>query len=236
MIKGFCETSPAEWPGKDCATVFLPYCNLRCPYCDTHRLVLHPDALNTWQLADILATLQTQKDRIAGICISGGEPTIHRDLPGTLKAARETGLETKLETNGTQPEVLEHLIANHLVDFVAMDVKAPLDDASYERCAGVYVPVEIIKKSLAVLAGSAGVSTVLRCTACPSLLEPEQVKRVAEDIRRLWSDGAEAASFPPLILQEFISDDPLSPSLKGTPPYSAEALSRMQAEVDAILS
>lgn len=236
MIKGFSETSPADWPGEDCATIFLPYCNLRCPYCDTYRLVLNPDALKTWQLTDILALLQSKKDRIKGVCVSGGEPTIHRDLPGILKAVRESGFETKLETNGTQPEVLDYLIGKRLVDAVAMDVKAPLDDLLYERCAGVYMPVEIIKRSLTILAGGSDVSAVLRCTACPSLLEPDRIRRLAEDIGTLWSGVARSPDPPRLILQEFIPDDPMAPALKEVAPYSDEALSRMQAQIDAILS
>ena len=235
MIKGFTETANPVWPGENCATVFLPYCNLRCPYCDAHQLVLNPGELKTVDLADVLTTLQSKKDHIDGVCISGGEPMIHRDLPDILDAVQAMGFETKLETNGTQPEILEYLLANGRVNSVAMDLKAPLDDAIYERCAGVPVPVQIIQGSLAVLA-RADAAVCLRCTVCPSLLGRDEVCQMAEDVKRLWhrvTDGSLPP--PPLTLQNFRPDDPMTPSLRKVKPFSEKELARMQTMVDTRL-
>jgi pyruvate formate lyase activating enzyme len=229
-IKGFVEASALAWPGQRCAVVSLPYCNLRCPYCHSHALILNPKALDSFSLEDILEKLKPGKDAIYGICVTGGEPTIHWGLPGLLRTIREAGFRIKLDTNGTQPEVLEHLSENKLLDCVAMDVKAPLDDAAYERCAGVYVPVDIVRKSIqAVIA--AGIPYMLQCTVVPSLLEEGDIYRLAEEIKHLGG----SATGPSLTLQQFDPADTLEPSLKNVRPLTDEALSRMQGTVNRIL-
>lgn len=228
-IKGFIENSLLDWPGQICAVIFLPYCNLRCPYCHNHQLVLKPDTLETLSFSAILERLRALKDWIDGVCITGGEPTIHKGLPAMLKTIHEAGFKTKLDTNGTQPETLHYLIAEKLVDCVAMDVKAPLDDPIYARCAGVYVPVDIIKQSIEVLA-TADIDSIFRCTVPPSLLAEPDVYRMAEDLKGLGA--GRPVSFT---LQNFNPADPLDPALKEIKPFTGEVLSRMQEEVNRIL-
>ena len=233
-IKGFIETSFLDWPGQVCAVIFLPYCNLRCPYCHNHQLVLKPDTLETISLEAILeSALGGLKDWIDGICITGGEPTIHRGLPDLLKTIHEAGFKTKLDTNGTQPEMLGHVIERKLVDSVAMDVKAPLNDAAYARCAGVFVPASIIKESIEVLM-AAGVPSVFRCTVTPTLLAESDVYLLAEQLKDLGAVRP-AASVPSLTLQNFNPADPMEPALKNVKPFTEEALSRMQDNVNRIL-
>ena len=236
VIKGFIETSFLDWPGQICAVIFLPYCNLRCPYCHNHEIVLKPDTLETIPLDTILERLLPQKDWIDGICVTGGEPAIHRGLPSLLGTIRDAGFRTKLDTNGTQPETLHYLITEKLVDHVAMDVKAPLDDMLYERCAGVHLPASIIMESIRVLARSP-VSTILRCTVCPSLLEQGDIYRLAKEIGGLWSEEASdhKTSPPFLTLQQFSPKDPMDPALKEIKPLEDEFLERMQEKVNDIL-
>ena len=234
-IKGFIETSFLDWPGHICAVIFLPYCNLRCPYCHNHQLVLKPDALESLSIDAILDRLLPLKDWIDGICITGGEPTIHRDLPALLKTIHKAGFRTKLDTNGTQPEILEYLIAEKLVDHVAMDVKAPLDDDTYARCAGVYVPVSIIKKSIEVLM-AADVPSAFRCTVTPALLAESDVCVLAEQLLDLRAGGlADSQAALSLTLQNFNPANPMDPALKNVKPFTEEALSRMQDHVNSIL-
>lgn len=234
-IKGFIETSLLDWPGQVCAVIFLPYCNLRCPYCHNHRLVLEPDTLETIPLESILDRLSPFKDWVDGICITGGEPTIHRDLPALLRKIHKAGFKTKIDTNGTQPETLHYLIAQKLVDCVAMDVKAPLDDAAYARCAGVDVPVSIIKASIEVLA-KAGVSTMFRCTVTPTLLAEDDVYRLAEQLKEIRTQNRSSAETAPfLTLQNFNPADPMEPDFKKIKPFTDEALFRMQQGVNRIL-
>jgi pyruvate formate lyase activating enzyme len=162
--------------------------------------------------------------------MTGGEPTIHRGLPGLLRTIREAGYKTKLDTNGTEPEVLEHLFEHDLLDFVAMDIKAPLNETVYERCAGVFVPVSIIERSIKVLA-AAGVPHLFRCTFVPSLLAEDDIYRLAEGLKTLVAPHGP----PILILENFDPTDPLEPALKEIEPLSKETLSRIQGRTNRIL-
>ena len=235
LIKGFIETSFLDWPGQICAVVFLPYCNLRCPYCHNHRLVLKPDTLETLSLNRILERLTALGRWIDGLCITGGEPTIHHGLPLLLKTVHEAGFKTKLDTNGTQPEILDYLFAERLVDHVALDVKAPLDDTTYSRCAGVYIPVEIVRKSIEVIMKRA-VPWTFRCTVTPSLLAEEDVYRLARELRALWSEYVNnPEAVPALTLQNFNPADPMEPALRDVKPFSPEVLTHLQTEVNRIL-
>jgi pyruvate formate lyase activating enzyme len=235
VIKGFVETSPVDWPGQNCAVIALPYCNLRCPYCYSHQLVLKPDSLETLPLERILERLEARKDPRGGVCITGGEPTIHRGLPALLETICGAGLGTKIDTNGTQPEILEYLIAKGLVDAVAMDVKAPLDDAAYARCAGVLVPVSIIKKSIEVLTATE-VACTFRCTVTPTLLSEDDIYRLAEELKGLWDENRSTQETAPfLTLQNFDPSDPLEPALRGVKPLSDQTLGHVQDRVNQIL-
>jgi len=234
-IKGFVETSSVDWPGQPCAVISLPFCNLRCPYCYSHELVLKANTLETIPLDKILNRLSPQRDRVGGICITGGEPTIHRNLPVLLETIRGAGFRTKLDTNGTQPEILAYYIAEKLLDAVAMDVKAPLDDAAYARCAGVFVPVSIIKKSIRVLM-STGVASMFRCTVTPTFLAEDDVYRLAEELKGLWDENRSRQDTPlSLTLQNFDPADPMDPDLKRVEPLPDQTLARMQDEVNRIL-
>jgi pyruvate formate lyase activating enzyme len=234
-IKGFIETSLLDWPGQVCAVIFLPYCNLRCPYCHNHQLVLQPDTLETISLETILDRVEAFSDWVDGICITGGEPTMHRGLPALLGKIHDAGFKTKIDTNGTQPDMLHHIIQEQLVDCVAMDVKAPLDDSMYARCAGVYVPVSIIKESIQVLM-AADIPCVFRCTVPPTLLAESDVSLLAEELKVLRTqEGLVEKAGPSLTLQNFNPADPMEPDLKKIKPWTEKALARMQDGVNRIL-
>jgi pyruvate formate lyase activating enzyme len=234
-IKGFVETSSVDWPGQTCAVISLPYCNLRCPYCYSHRLVLKADTLETIPLERILGRLAPLKNRVSGVCITGGEPTIHRGLPALLERIHGAGFRTKLDANGTQPEFLEYLMTEKLVDAVAMDVKAPLDDDAYERCAGVFVPVSIITKSIIVLM-STGVASMFRCTVTPTLLAEDDVYRLAGQLKGLWDENRSSPDTAlSLTLQNFDPADPMEPDLQKVEPLHEQTLAHMQDQVNRIL-
>ena len=135
-IKGFLETSFVDWPGQVAAVVFLPRCNFRCPYCHNHGLVLHPEGLQSWSLEGILDHLDGYRDWVDGVCVSGGEPTIHPGLPDLLGALRDSGWATKIDTNGARPDVVAGLLDAGLLDALALDLKAPLEPIPYRRNSG----------------------------------------------------------------------------------------------------
>jgi len=130
----------------------------------------------------------------------------------------------KLDTNGTQPEILNYLISEGLLDFVAMDVKAPLNDSKYTRASGVYVPVEIIRESIETLM-SGRVQYMFRTTVVPSLHSRDDILEIARMLK-----GALG-----LTLQNFNPKDPLDPQMRKEKPYSDEALCLLQKEVDRVM-
>lgn len=212
-IRGFLPNTLIDWPGRLAAEVFLPGCNLRCPYCHAAYLVRPNPLAETFNLEDILAHLRREAGWLDGVVVSGGEPTLQRDLDELLRRFKSAGLGVKLDTNGTQPEVLERLLAEGLVDAVAMDVKAPLDER-YRRAAGRDdLDLEAIRRSLHLLRRWAG-EYELRTTVCPAVLRPEDVIDLA----------AEVAGAPVLVLQQFRPGHCLDPALNDLEPYPGEVL------------
>ncbi|HDD35204.1 MAG TPA: anaerobic ribonucleoside-triphosphate reductase activating protein, partial [Candidatus Desulfofervidus auxilii] len=120
-IKGFQKTSLIDYPGKICSVLFLPGCNYRCPFCQNPDLIENPDKLPDIEEGYILSFLKKRKGLVDGVCITGGEPTIHKELPSFIKKIKDLGFLVKLDTNGSNPEMVEHLIKNKLLDYVAMD-------------------------------------------------------------------------------------------------------------------
>ena len=181
-IKGIQKTSLVDYPPNIVSTIFLGYCNFRCPYCHNPDLVLKADETQNIMEGDILKFLEGKKIWLDGVCISGGEPTMHKDLPGFLAKIKELGLKVKIDTNGSYPEVLKELIDKKLVDYVAMDIKAPLD--KYEKVAKINVDVENIKKSADMVRNS-GIDYEFRVTVLKELLEKDDLIKIGE-----WLKGS----------------------------------------------
>lgn len=167
-IRGVLETSFVDWPGKLCAILFLGGCNFRCPFCHNHPLVLAPESLNAVPFPELLTRLRPYKGWLGGICISGGEPTLSSGLPSMIAHLKAEGWAIKLDTNGSQPHILARLLADDLLDMVAMDVKAPLIQEKYDLCAGVAVDLQAIRESITLLENSP-VRHEFRMTILPRL-------------------------------------------------------------------
>ncbi|MFH1075525.1 MAG: anaerobic ribonucleoside-triphosphate reductase activating protein [Pseudomonadota bacterium] len=223
-IKGFIEASFLDWPGKIVSVLFLPNCNFRCPFCHNHRLVKDGLSLEEIPLDQILARLSKLRGWIDGVCITGGEPTLHEGLTSLIAAIRAEGFLVKLDTNGTHPEILRYLVRDRLLDEVAMDIKSPLREHNYSVCAGVPVSVQQIEESIDLLMGC-GVAYSFRTTVVPGLLEEDDIYEIARRVK-----GATR-----LLLQNFNPHDPLDPALKHTKPYSEESLAKMQEKVNRII-
>lgn len=125
LIRGVQKTSLVDYPGQICTTLFIGGCNLRCPWCHNSDLVLRPRELPRFQPKAILSSLEKRKHLVPAVCITGGEPTLWAQLPSFIGDLKARGFKVKLDTNGTHPEVLQALLAQQLLDYVAMDVKAP---------------------------------------------------------------------------------------------------------------
>jgi pyruvate formate lyase activating enzyme len=219
-IKGFLETSFLDWPGKLCSVFFLPYCNFRCPYCHNHSLVFHPGQYATIPLRDIFGRLRSLRNWIDGICITGGEPTLHTGLLSLIRGIKRHGLPVKLDTNGSNPRKLENLIETGEVDFVSMDVKAPLDPFRYSRSIGLSTNLQSVLKSIEILKRGM-VKYEFRMTVVPGLHTEEDIQTLSHQLRV----GRR------FILQNFNPENTLDPSLRNVTPYDPKLLKKIEREV-----
>ena len=223
-IKGFLETSFLDWPGKICSVLFLPRCNFCCPYCHNHSLVFHPEQYSSIPLEAILDRLHTFRDWIDGVCLTGGEPTLNVDLPSLIREIKRDRFLVKLDTNGSNPRMLETLVEAAEIDFVSMDVKAPLDPFSYRRSTGFSVDLNLILRSIEILKRGE-VEHEFRMTVVPELHREEDIKRL----------GHQLGAGRRFILQNFNPENPLDPSLRNTLPYDPKLLKAMEREVQEMI-
>ena len=147
-IGGFLPLSLCDFPSRPAAVVFTQGCNFRCPFC--HNGGLLAMKAGTISPRDVLDRLAQRRGLLEGVVVSGGEPCLQSDLPAFCASVKALGLAVKLDTNGSRPWVLRDLIARKLVDYVAMDVKAP--PHLYAKLAGVDVDWDVIRESIRILA------------------------------------------------------------------------------------
>lgn len=180
VIGGFQKFSLADFPGKISAIVFTRGCNFRCPYCHNPELVDPAQYSGAIPKEEVLRFLGSRTRQLQGVVVTGGEPTLHEDLPSFLAEIRELGFAVKLDTNGSNPELLQEIIHEALVDYIAMDIKAPL--RSYPRVTGVPVRVQDIERSARLVIES-GLPHELRTTYTSLLLSTEEMADIAGIVR-----------------------------------------------------
>ncbi|MEE1257940.1 MAG: anaerobic ribonucleoside-triphosphate reductase activating protein [Lachnospiraceae bacterium] len=122
LILGLNKTTLLDYPEHVAATIFTGGCNFRCPFCHNKNLVL-PQQTATYTEAEILSFLKKRVGILTGVCITGGEPTLQKDLSDFLARIKDLGYLIKLDTNGYQPDVLHNLLSKNLIDYCAMDIK-----------------------------------------------------------------------------------------------------------------
>lgn len=208
-----------DFPGKQAITIYVAGCNLRCAYCGYAGLLgsCEGNGRHDWSFAE--SYIRKRLDRIDAVIFSGGEPTLQEDLGQCLRVVKEMGLATKLETNGTRPEVLRELLHSGLVDYIAMDVKAPLEN--YPSLVGCRFDVELIRTSVWVVKQS-GVPHEFRTTVVPGLHTVRELKAISELIH-----GAER-----YVVQDFISTNPLRRDLQGRPAFPHKPLEDIRSYVE----
>jgi len=177
-IAGLQKTTLLDYPGRIACTVFLPGCNLRCPFCHNASLVLRPRAAMTQET--LLAFLQTRRRKLDGVCVTGGEPTLHSDLPQLLEAIKALGFLVKLDTNGTRPAMLKSILDAGLADYVAMDIKnSPEKYAA--TCGGPEV-LDAVRESVRLLE-SGSVEHEFRTTVLHPFHTPEDLAAIGQWLR-----------------------------------------------------
>jgi len=217
-VKGWVKSSLLDYPGKIAASLFCGGCNFRCPHCHNADLVLHPDQQPDLPSDQIWDFLSRRHGLLDGVAISGGEPTLQTDLLPFARRVREMGFLVKLDTNGYRPDVLEAMLDAGLVDYVAMDVKAPL--IKYDQAAGVAVDVKRIQHSMALLRRGP-VDYEFRTTVVPGLLAEEDILEI----------GRLVSGVPRFYLQQFVPHNTLDPEMTSRVPYLPE---RVRAMVDLV--
>lgn len=197
-IAGLQKCTLLDYPGKVACTVFLPGCNFRCPFCHNFELVEQPETM--MEEGELLSFLQKRRGLLEGVCITGGEPTLHPGLPELLKKIRELGLSVKLDTNGYRPNVLRTLTEQSLVDYVAMDVKnGPEDYAA--TCGLPSLDLAKIEESIRILL-EGETDYELRTTVCKPLHSVQSIQTMASWLRNLSKTPAKR-----LFLQPFVDRD-----------------------------
>jgi pyruvate formate lyase activating enzyme len=159
-------------------------CNFRCPFCYNPDLVLNSEKLPVFDSKEILSYLKENQALLDGVTITGGEPLIQKKevLIDFIKKVKELNLGVAIETNGTNPEMIEFLITHKLVDYLAMDVKAPLEQEKYNQLTGVQVDLKKIKKSIKIIK-EAKIDSEFRTTVVPGLLNQEDILKITDYIK-----------------------------------------------------
>ena len=194
-IKAVQKVSLLDYPGKVSAIIFLGGCNFRCPFCYNVDIVLNPEKIVSIDEKIVLEFLKKRKKFLDGVCITGGEPTIHKDLPEFIRKIKALGLLVKLDTNGYEPEMLKKLLDKKLIDYVAMDIKTSLNKERYSKAAGINVDLSRIKKSIDLIRKSK-VDYEFRTTVVPGLVNENDLIEIARALK-----GSKR-----YVLQQFLND------------------------------
>ncbi len=223
-FRGWQKTSLVEYPGKVSTVLFTGGCNFRCPFCYNRDLVLKPETLPKITETEVIGFLEQRQKLYQAVIVTGGEPTMFKDLPEFYRKVRSLGLLTGLETNGTNPEMLKHLIGEKLLDFAAMDIKTSLKWEKYKNVAGIdnKALFDNILKSVDIIRNSS-IEYEFRTTVVPEMHEEKDIMEIAEQLK-----GAVKYT-----LQKFTpKDTTLDPKFATLPPYPDRFLTGLKKKIE----
>lgn len=180
IIGGFQKFSLIDYPGKICAIVFTQGCNFRCPYCHNPELVDCGLFLSPIPEEEIFSFLEKRKGKIDAVEITGGEPTLQKGLADFAGKIKNMGYLVKLDTNGSNPGVIENMVSEKLVDYIAMDIKAPLQ--KYGEIVRADIDIRKIERSINLIMQS-GLDYEFRTTLVRSLLSKEDIIDIGKTIQ-----------------------------------------------------
>ena len=222
-IKGFIETSFLDW--KEClsSVIFLGGCNFRCPFCHNKDLVLDHITMEDIPMDYIISSLRKYKHWVDRVVVTGGEPTINLGIFRLLGQLKSERMRIKLDTNGSNPKVLKGLVNDGLVDYIAMDVKGPID--RYSRWCGINVDTRRIRESIEFILEDS-VDYEFRMTVVPFLHREEDVYETASFIRK-------AKKF---FIQEFRPECTLNPAYTRIKPFLPDKMEKMRTNVAGIMA
>jgi len=214
---GLQKTTLIDFPGIVAATVFIPGCNLRCPYCHNPELVMeiNPDTLYTYE--QIIGFLEKRHNVLQGVCLSGGEPLLYEELTDLINIIHSLGLKVKIDTNGTIPEKLSLLSA----DYIAMDIKTR--PAKYHLVCKQNIKhiATKIKNSIRWIISS-GIPHEFRTTIAPGIVDKEDIHEICTHLKGTRK----------YVLSQFRPSHTLDPAYEQFPPTDLETLEELQRIVN----
>jgi pyruvate formate lyase activating enzyme len=217
-IGGLQKCSTIDFPGKVACVLFTQGCNFRCGFCHNPELVEPKRFVPILKEEEIFSFLKKRQKILDAVVISGGEPTLYSDLAEWFQRIKAMGFAIKLDTNGTHPEVLQSLIQNNLLDFVAMDVKHCLREAAYNSIIGTFGTLSAVKRSIQILMVSS-IDYEFRTTLIQEIHKQEDVLTLAESLQgaRQWT------------LQKFRPQKTLDRQWETFHPWSQEEIKSLRA-------
>jgi pyruvate formate lyase activating enzyme len=217
-VVGMERLSLSSYPGKLCANIIVPGCNFRCPYCNEGQLIFDFIPMPKIHEDEVIAFLHPRLGFLDGVTLTGGEPMIHRELPDFLARLKSIGSLVKVDTNGSHPGRLGHIIGKKLVDYVAMDIKVPLK--KYQETVGFRISPEELLGSIQLIR-KGGIDYEFRTTVVPGVVDGNDL----EDIAKMLMGSKR------YVLQGFKPGVTLSKDFVDVKPYS---LVEMRQFVDRV--
>lgn len=223
-ILGFTETSLIDWDGKITSVVFVGGCNFCCPYCHNREIATDDPSLPSIQWAEIRALIERKQGWIDGVVVTGGEPMMHPEVFDICAGIKSLGAQVKMDTNGSFPYPLKKLISLRLVDFVAMDVKAPLH-RRYSVAVGRRLELSPLRRTIKLLVES-GVGHEFRITLVPGLVDPDDIPELGRTLH-----GARS-----VVLQQFDPERAPVKAYQEKKPYTLAQAESMAQEFKTFVS
>jgi pyruvate formate lyase activating enzyme len=218
-IRGIHKTSLIDYPGRISSVIFTGGCNLRCGYCHNPELACNSCELERYSNEETLGMIQKRRGLIDGITISGGEPTIAKNITTFMGSLKGMDLAVKLDTNGLSPNVVKGLVRDRLVDYVAIDIKTAPE--KYEFVTGMKVDFDRIVETVDVVRG-AGIDYELRTTCMPYYVTLEDFKSIRLALGKVSR----------YFLQQFVNDVTLDSRLGRVRPYAPSVLQGFRKYVE----
>ncbi len=220
-IGGFQKNSLIDYPNLISAVVFTYGCNFRCPFCHNAELVVRrPERF--YSEDEILGFLKTRINKLDAVSITGGEPTLHKDLPEFIAKLKKMGFKVKIDTNGTNPKMVEFLLKRNLIDFIAMDVKTLPDRKAYSSVVGIALSDEMfsnILRTIEIIKNSK-IKHEFRTTAIKEIHNKDKLNGILKAIK-----GADK-----FVLQEFNPENTLNPEWHKMKPLNKDEICPLNRE------
>lgn len=214
-VKGYIPSGMLDWDGKIAATMFISGCNFRCPFCHNPGLATKQKNEPDISWSHIENHLKTKGGWLDGVVVSGGEPTTYARLPELIAKIKEIGFAVKLDTNGSNPKMIEDMLAAGIIDYIGMDIKTSW--AKYPEAAGVEkIEIEQVCGSIKAIMES-GIPHEFRTTVVPTLVEQKDIESISHTIQ-----GADT-----YYLQQFNPSVTLQAKLSTVKPYQQKVIERM---------